>query len=154
MTEARDVIVIGSGHNGLVAAAYLARAGLSVEVIERNLVAGGAVASEALTEPGFVHDTFSSWHPLFKLSAAHAELGPELEAYGLSYCETPEETTAHVLPDGRVSIAYREVASRSSRRSAPSRTGRSRGRARRTPRRSWPSASCSAPSCTPARRPG
>ncbi len=108
MAETRDVIVIGSGHNGLVAAAYLARAGMSVEVIERNPVAGGAVASEELTEPGFVHDTFSSWHPLFKLSAAYAELGPELQARGLSYCETPELTTANVRPDGAVTIAYRD----------------------------------------------
>ena len=103
-----DVIVIGSGHNGLVAAAYLARAGLSVEVLERNPVAGGAVASEELTEPGFTHDTFSSWHPLFKLSAAYAELGSELEARGLAYCESPVETTANARPDERVTLAYRD----------------------------------------------
>src|SRR5579875_2794122 len=109
MAETRDVIVIGSGHNGLVAAAYLARAGLSVEVLERNGRAGGAVASEELTEPGFIHDTFSSWHPLFKLSAACAELGPELEARGLRYCETPDLTTANVRPDGAVTIAYRDA---------------------------------------------
>jgi phytoene dehydrogenase-like protein len=109
MPETRDVVVIGSGHNGLVAAAYLARAGMSVEVLERNPVAGGAVASEELTEPGFVHDTFSSWHPLFKLSAAYAELGPELEAHGLRYCETPVETTANVLPDGTATFAYRDA---------------------------------------------
>jgi phytoene dehydrogenase-like protein len=108
MPDTRDVIVVGSGHNGLVAAAYLARAGLSVEVLERNPVAGGAVASEELTEPGFVHDTFSSWHPLFKLSAAYAELGPELAEHGLRYCETPEETTANVRGDGSLGIAYRD----------------------------------------------
>lgn len=110
MAETRDVIVIGSGHNGLVAAAYLARAGLSVEVLERNPVAGGAVASEELTEPGFVHDTFSSWHPLFKLSATYVELAPALEEHGLEYCESPEETTANVLPDGRATLAYRDAA--------------------------------------------
>lgn len=110
MSEARDVIVIGSGHNGLVAAAYLVRAGLSVEVLERNAVAGGAVASEELTEPGYIHDTFSSWHPLFRLSAAYAELGEELHARGLSYCETPEETTANVRPDGAVTLAFRDAA--------------------------------------------
>src|SRR5579872_311981 len=85
MAATHDAVVIGSGHNGLVAAAYLARAGLEVAVLERNARAGGAVASEELTEPGFVHDTFSGWHPLFKLSAAHAELGAELEERGLSY---------------------------------------------------------------------
>ena len=103
-----DAIVIGSGHNGLVAAAYMARAGLLVEVLERNARAGGAVLSEQLTEPGFVHDTFSAWHPLFKLSGAFAELGGELETHGLEYAESPEETTANVRGDGRAVIAYRD----------------------------------------------
>jgi phytoene dehydrogenase-like protein len=106
MAETRDVVVIGSGHNGLVAAAYLARAGLSVEVLERNPVAGGAVATEELTEPGFLHDTFSSWHPLFKLSAAFAELGPEL---AIQYYETDDATTANVRSDGTVTLAYRDA---------------------------------------------
>jgi len=106
MAETRDVLVIGSGHNGLVAAAYLARVGLTVEVLERNPVAGGAVASEELTEPGFVHDTFSSWHPLFKLSPAFAELGDEL---GVPYCETDDATTANVRSDGAVTLAYRDA---------------------------------------------
>src|ERR1019366_3026197 len=101
-----DAGVIGSGHNGLVAAAYLARAGLDVELLERNGVAGGTVASEELTQPGFVHDTFSAWHPLFVLSATFAELGAELAARGLEYANTPEETTANVRADGRTVIAY------------------------------------------------
>jgi phytoene dehydrogenase-like protein len=108
MAEYRDVVVIGSGHNGLVAAAYLSRAGMSVEVLERNRVAGGAVASEELTAAGYVHDTFSSWHPLFKLSAAYAELGAELEARGLRYCETPGFTTANVRADGTAVLAHRD----------------------------------------------
>jgi len=106
MPDTYDVLVIGSGHNGLVAAAYLARAGLTVEVLERNPVAGGAVATEELTEPGFLHDTFSSWHPLFKLSPAFAELGDEL---ALPYCETDDETTANVRSDGAVTLAYRDA---------------------------------------------
>jgi phytoene dehydrogenase-like protein len=119
MGEAHDAVVIGSGHNGLVAAAYIARAGLDVLVLERNDVAGGAVASEELTEPGFVHDTFSSWHPLFKLSAAFAELGGEL---AIDYAETPEETTANVRSDGRALVAYRDPA-----QTAESLTPRDRG---------------------------
>ena len=43
-----DAVVIGAGHNGLVAAAYLARAGLDVEVFERRDVVGGACVTEEL----------------------------------------------------------------------------------------------------------
>jgi phytoene dehydrogenase-like protein len=58
-----DVVVIGAGHNALVAAAYLARAGLSVTVLEARPTIGGGTVTEELTVPGFRHDTFSSGHP-------------------------------------------------------------------------------------------
>jgi phytoene dehydrogenase-like protein len=108
MAERFDAIVVGSGHHGLVAAAYLARAGLEVCVLERNAVAGGCIATEELTLPGFRHDTFSSWHPLFHLSAAWAELGDELAAHGLSYRNTETWTTASALDDGRAILAHRD----------------------------------------------
>jgi phytoene dehydrogenase-like protein len=107
MSGSVDAVVIGSGHNGLVAAAYLARAGWGVEVLERNSQPGGAVATEELTEPGFRHDTFSSWHPLFHTSAAWAELGDELRARGLEYVNAEDVVTASATPDGAV-VAHRD----------------------------------------------
>jgi phytoene dehydrogenase-like protein len=105
-----DAVVIGAGHNGLVAAAYLARAGWSVEVLERSSYAGGAVATEELTVPGYRHDTFSAWHPLFHLSAAWAELGDELRARGLAYENFDDVVTATVRPDGSSVVARRDPA--------------------------------------------
>ena len=86
--EKFDAVFIGSGHNALVAAAYLARAGRSVLVLERNDRPGGFVRTDELTLPGFKHDTFSAAHPLFLTGAAYAELGPELEERGLHYVNT------------------------------------------------------------------
>jgi phytoene dehydrogenase-like protein len=108
--NAFDAVVVGSGHNGLVAAAYLARAGWSVCVLERNDVPGGCVATEELTVPGYRHDVMSSWHPLFHLSATYAELGDELTQHGLAYRNTDEWTSATVTADGRVVVAHRDAA--------------------------------------------
>lgn len=47
-----DALIVGAGHNGLIAAAYLARGGLSVAVLERRHVIGGAAVTEELI-PGF-----------------------------------------------------------------------------------------------------
>ena len=69
-----DAIVIGSGPNGLVAATKLARAGWSVTVLERNPIAGGAIASEQLTVPGYTHDPFSAFYGLLHSSPVFAEL--------------------------------------------------------------------------------
>src|SRR3954469_14714838 len=74
MSEAVDAVVIGSGPNGLVAAAMLARAGWSVTVLERNDVAGGAVASAELTQPGYVHHPFSAFYGLMHFSPVFREL--------------------------------------------------------------------------------
>jgi phytoene dehydrogenase-like protein len=59
MTASRDAIVIGGGHNGLVAAAYLARSGLSTVVCERRGVLGGAAVSEHPFGPDYTVTSLS-----------------------------------------------------------------------------------------------
>ncbi len=103
-----DAVVIGGGHNGLVAAAYLARAGWAVCVCERSDEVGGCVRTEELTLPGYRHDVMASWHPLFHLSEAFRELGPELADHGLAYCNTEDWTTATVRADGGAVIGHRD----------------------------------------------
>jgi phytoene dehydrogenase-like protein len=79
-----DVVVIGAGHNGLVAACYLARAGLDVEVLERDSVAGGAVSTTARF-PGYQVDRGSSLHVMVRWTGIIEEL--ELARFGLRYLD-------------------------------------------------------------------
>lgn len=95
-----DAIVVGSGINGLVCAALLARSGRRVRVLEREHVAGGCIRTDDLTLPGFRHDTLSTAHPLFVVGPAYAKLGQALHAAGLEYCNT-DRPTGVLLPDGR-----------------------------------------------------
>ncbi|MEV4646627.1 NAD(P)/FAD-dependent oxidoreductase [Saccharopolyspora sp. NPDC049357] len=105
-----DVIVVGAGINGLVAAAELARAGRSVLVLERSDRLGGFIASEQRTVPGYIHDTYSSWHPLFLAGPAYASLGPQLHEHGLVYRNTDSWAAASVADDGRVTMSHRDPA--------------------------------------------
>jgi phytoene dehydrogenase-like protein len=91
-----DYVVIGSGINALVAAAELSRSGAEVVIVEERDQIGGFIASGELTEPGFIHDKFSSWHPLFVAGGAYAELGSELHARGLKYRNTDDAGTEWV----------------------------------------------------------
>ena len=78
----RDVVVVGAGHNALVAACYLAREGLDVEVVERRDVAGGAV-STVERFPGYAVDVGSSAHIMVRHTGIVEDLG--LERFGLEY---------------------------------------------------------------------
>src|SRR6266496_5973966 len=94
-----DAVIVGSGINSLAAGALLAKGGWSVCMLERNDWLGGAIRTAEITEPGFVHEVFASWHPLFVGSAAYAELRDELERRGVEYLNT-ELPTATLYPDG------------------------------------------------------
>jgi phytoene dehydrogenase-like protein len=104
MAETRDVIIVGGGHNGLVAAFYLAKAGFKPLVLERRAQVGGA----AITE---------EFHPGFRCSTLAHNTGPlradivremQLEKHGLKLT-TPEVSTVSLLPDGRALVLYSDA---------------------------------------------
>jgi phytoene dehydrogenase-like protein len=103
-----DAVLVGSGINSLACAALLARGGWSVRVLEREAELGGCIRTAELTEPGYLHDVFSAWHPLWVGGAAHAELGDELAARGLEYLNT-DHPTATLSPDGEATFLLRST---------------------------------------------
>ncbi|WP_329046610.1 NAD(P)/FAD-dependent oxidoreductase [Amycolatopsis sp. NBC_01488] len=105
-TEAVDAVVIGAGHNGLVAANLLADAGWSVLVLEATEHPGGAVRTAEVTEPGFRNDLFSSFYPMSAVSPVMR--GLRLEEHGLRWRHAPD-VLAHVLPDDRCVVLSRDL---------------------------------------------
>ena len=91
-----DVIVIGGGHNGLVCAAYLARAGLDVLVLERRGILGGAAVTEEF-HPGFRNSTAS-----YTVSLLNPKIIRDLDLarHGLAVVERPVSNYLPV-PGGR-----------------------------------------------------
>ena len=108
MPQDYDVVAIGSGHNGLVAAAYLAAAGKKVLILERNAWFGGGVVTRELTAPGFKHDQHSMAHifiqgnPLLR----NDDLGLK-SRFGLRYV-IPECPMMSVFEDGSTLGLYRD----------------------------------------------
>ncbi|RBI94243.1 NAD(P)/FAD-dependent oxidoreductase, partial [Micromonospora provocatoris] len=105
MTSTADAVVIGAGHNGLVAANLLVDAGWDVEVLEATEAPGGAVRSAYVTAPGYLSDLYSSFYPLGYASPVLDGLG--LERHGLSWTHAPD-VLAHLLPDGRAAVVNRD----------------------------------------------
>src|ERR1700740_1833137 len=104
MAEKRDIVIIGGGHNGLVTAFYLAKAGFKPLVLERRAEVGGA----AITE---------EFHPGFRCSTLAHTAGPirpdiardmQLEKHGLKMI-TPEPSVVSLTPDGRALTLYNDA---------------------------------------------
>src|SRR5947209_5296848 len=104
MSNPRDVIIVGGGHNGLVTAFYLAKAGFKPLVLERRAQPGGA----AITE---------EFHPGFRSSILAHAAGPirpdiardmQLEKHGLKLI-TPEVGVIALSPEGRALTLYNDV---------------------------------------------
>ncbi|MGA7382231.1 MAG: NAD(P)/FAD-dependent oxidoreductase [Terriglobales bacterium] len=104
MASTRDVVIIGGGHNGLVTAFYLAKAGYKPLVLERRPQPGGA----AITQ---------EFHPGFRCSTLAHSAGPlrpdivrdmQLEKHGLKLI-SPDVATVSLSPDGRALTLYRNL---------------------------------------------
>jgi phytoene dehydrogenase-like protein len=102
-----DAVVVGAGHNGLVAANLLADAGWNVQVLEAQPRIGGAAYSDDTLHPGFVTDWYSAFYPLSRASPVLQSL--ELERYGLQWTHAPA-VLAHILPDDRCAVLSRDIA--------------------------------------------
>ncbi len=100
--DSSDVIIIGGGHNGLVCACYLARAGLSVRVLERRAIVGGTAVTEEF-HPGFRNSTAS-----YTVSLLHPKVIADLDLarHGLRIVERP---IANFLPLSAEPGAYLKV---------------------------------------------
>ena len=105
MSSAVDAVVVGAGPNGLAAAVTLARAGISVTVLEGSDHIGGGSASAELTIPGVVHDVCSAVHPM----ALASEFFRRFELERRIQLLVPEISYGHPLDDGRAAIAYRDL---------------------------------------------
>jgi len=101
-----DVVVAGSGPNGLAAAVTMAAAGLRVQVIEGGPTIGGGCRTEELTLPGFRHDVCSAAHPLAVASPFFHRF--DLAARGVKLAQ-PDVEFAHPLDGGRAAIVSRSV---------------------------------------------
>jgi phytoene dehydrogenase-like protein len=100
-----DVVVIGSGPNGLAAAVTAARAGLDVLVVEAADRPGGAARTEEVTLPGFRHDLGAAVHPM-------ALASPFFRRFGLADrvpFRTPDLSYAHPFDDGSAALAWRDL---------------------------------------------
>lgn len=103
--SATDATVVGSGPNGLAAAVTLARAGLSVTVLEKAPTIGGGLRTLELTLPGFLHDVCSAVHP----AALSSPFFLDFELTKRVPFVIPEVSYAHPLDGGRAGVAWHDI---------------------------------------------
>ena len=107
MAQQYDVIIIGSGPNGLAIGAYLSRAGQKVLLLEKRFEAGGGLATEQVTLPEYYHNT----HAIYKMMVDYAPIYQDFaleERYGVKHIH-PELQVAMPLADGRCLCIHRDV---------------------------------------------
>src|SRR6266568_6878598 len=100
MDERADIVVAGAGHNSLIAACYLAKAGYRCLVLDAGHVPGGGATTEEILLPGYSIDTCATGHTLIRVNPLLTgdELGL-IADYGLRYIDP--DPVAHVaFPDG------------------------------------------------------
>jgi len=107
MAQQYDVIIIGSGPNGLALGAYLSRAGQRVLLLEKRFEVGGGLATEQVTLPDYYHNT----HAIYKMMVDYAPVYEDFaleERYGVKHIH-PELQVAMPLADGRCLCIHRDV---------------------------------------------
>ncbi len=107
MENIYDVIIIGSGPNGLTIGAYLSKAGQKVLLLEKRFEAGGGLATEQVTLPDFFHNT----HAIYKMMVDYAPVYTDFqfeEKYNVKHI-FPELQVAMLLSDGSSLCLYQDV---------------------------------------------
>jgi phytoene dehydrogenase-like protein len=101
MTYDADIVVAGAGHNSLITACYLAKAGYRCLVLDARAIPGGGAATEELLLPGFGIDTCATGHTMIRVNPvlSRDELGLTAD-YGLRYAE-PDPVEHVAFPDGQ-----------------------------------------------------
>lgn len=104
MSGQYDVIIIGTGPNGLEIGAYLSKAGQKVLLLEKRYEAGGGLATEQITLPDFFHNTHAIFHMMVDYAPIYQDFKLE-EQYGVRHI-FPEVQWAMPLPDGKSICVY------------------------------------------------